>query len=93
MNYEDTTFNEIPELNVIETFNATIEDDFPIGSFLVLAPEVKVGNETYKITKYMEFELLLNAKDVLLVNEYNLSKIVSCNEELFEELYGDTKQG
>lgn len=76
MNYEDTTFNEIPELDAVETYNATIEEDFPIGSFLVLAPGVKVGNETYNIAKYMEFELSLKFKDVFLDKESSLTKIV-----------------
>ena len=66
MNYEDTTFNEIPELDAVNSYNATVQDEFPIGSFLVLAPGVKVGNETFNIAKYMEFELLLEYKDEFL---------------------------
>ena len=58
MDYEDTIFNETPEQNAIDTYNATIEEDFPIGSFSTLVPVVEIGNETYKIREYFEFELI-----------------------------------
>ena len=58
MNYEDTMFNEIPEFDAIDTYNATIEEDFPIGSFLTTIHDVDIGDETYNVREYFEYQLI-----------------------------------
>ena len=91
MDYEDTIFNETPEQNAIDTYNATIEEDFPIGSFSTLVPQVEIGNETYKIREYFEFELIQEGFTKGKREVEGESKIVKCDLELFNKLYGRTK--